>query len=98
MWSGPSGPAAEACVPIEASHGVGMARVPDGGWCRRVGRRGAVVERTCHDLLQPFSLFGNWPVHASSHFLLQFQELRLHTVSPCFPDNQEAALAGHTTD
>jgi hypothetical protein len=72
--------------------------VSEGRECPAVGWHGVVVEETSHDLLQPFSLLGDWQVHASSHFLLQFQELRHHTVSPCFPLNQEAALAGLTTD
>jgi len=44
-----------------------------------------VVEEPSHDLLQPLSLFGDRPVHASPHFLLQFYKLRHHTVSPCLP-------------
>ena len=44
--------------------------VSEGRECPAVGRHGVVVEETSHDLLQPFSLFGDWPVHASSHFLL----------------------------
>jgi hypothetical protein len=31
------------------------------------------------------SLFGNWLVHAPSHFLLDHPQLRPHAVAPGFP-------------
>jgi hypothetical protein len=84
--------------PLERAPPEGDDVVSEGCECPAVGRHGVIVEEACHDLPQPFPLFGDRPVHASSHFLFQLQELRPHTVSPCFPVDQEAALSGLTTD
>ena len=61
--------------------------------CRHIRRNGVIREVTPDDLAQPFALFGNWLMHASSQFLLDLLELRLHSITPGFPLNLEFAFA-----
>src|ERR1700735_4238643 len=58
-----------------------------------VGRHGMVVGEAAYDLLQPFPLFGDWPMHAPPQFLLHLQQLRRHAVAPGLPLELEVAPA-----
>src|SRR6516165_5336545 len=62
-------------------------------WCRNVlsiCRDRMVFKEAGYDLPQPFSLFGEWLVPTSSHFLLNFLELRSHAVAAGFSLQGEA--------
>jgi|SRR5580693_6635382 hypothetical protein len=64
----------------------------------RPRRSGMVVEIAEDDLSQPFSLLGNWLVHAPSHRLLDHLELHPQAVAPGLPLELEVATARCAAD
>ena|SRR6516165_10661757 len=67
--------------------------VPERLECPTICRDRMVFKEAGYDLPQPFSLFGEWLVPTSSHFLLNFLELRSHAVAAGFSLQGEAPTA-----
>ena len=67
--------------------------VPERVECATVCGDRMVFKEAGYDLPQAFSLFGDRLVPASSHFLLDFLELRSHAVAAGFTLQHEAPAA-----
>ena len=67
--------------------------VPEPDECSTVCRHCVIFKEAGYDLSQPFPLFGDRLVPTSSHFLLDFLELRPHAVTTGFSLQREASSA-----
>ena len=63
-----------------------------------IGRHGVVVENTYERLLQPFPLFGDWPMHSLSKLRIHFREFCPHAVTSRFPLEEEAPATCFSAD
>jgi hypothetical protein len=72
--------------------------VPEGLDCPTVCRDRMVFKEAGYDLPQPFPLFGDRLVPASSHFLLDFLELSSHAVAAGFSLQHEEPAALSSAD
>jgi hypothetical protein len=61
--------------------------------CPTIGRNCVVCEKAGKDLLQPFSLLGNWLMPPLSHLLFHFLELGPQAVASGLPLKKESAVA-----
>jgi hypothetical protein len=66
--------------------------------CSSVGRHCVVGKMACDDLLEPFSLFGNRPMHALTQLLFDLRKFSPHAVTPGFPHEQKASPPRFSAD
>jgi hypothetical protein len=72
--------------------------VPEPDECSTVCRHCVIFKEAGYDLPQPFPLFGEGLMPTSSHFLLDFLELRPNAVATGFSLQCEEAAAGSSAD
>ena len=64
--------------------------MPECMQCTTIGRHRVVRKEAGCDLPQPFPLLGDWLMHSPLHLLLDFLELRPHSVTSGFSLQGEA--------